>query len=175
MIRYADISAITISPRRQRKEFSENELVELGESIVKNSLLHAPVLRETDAGLELVAGERRLRVMTDLHELGREFFYDNEQVPPGKIPYTTLGTLDPLDAWEAELEENIRRIDLTWQERAAATAELLELRKAQAADKGKPAPTIADITLEVRDVPRELAEAGKLGDYHTQTLSLIHI
>lgn len=170
MTLYAPITSIRIAANRQRKEFPEAELVELGESIVKVGLLHAPVLRQLDDGtLQLVSGERRLRVMTDLHELGREFFYSAEQVPPGQIPYTTLGLMDPLDAWEAELEENIRRVDLTWQERAAATAELMQLRQAQAAEAGRPAPTMAQLTLEVRDVPKELAEAGTLGDYQTQT------
>ena len=51
---------------------------------------------------------------------------------------------------EAELEENIRRVDLTWQERAAATARLMEFRKAQAQAGGGDIPTTATIAEEVR-------------------------
>lgn len=61
-----------------------------------------------------------------------------------------LADLDELAAEEAELEENIRRVDLSWQERAAATARLSALRSSQAAHKGDESPSIADIALEVR-------------------------
>jgi hypothetical protein len=34
-----------------------------------------------------------------------------------EVPYVTLGELSPLEAEEAELDENLKRRDLTWQER----------------------------------------------------------
>jgi DNA modification methylase len=67
------------------------------------------------------------------------------------VPYTSLGELSEIDALEAEIEENIRRSDLTWQDRARATAELMRLRTAQANFKGEAPPSVADIALEVRD------------------------
>ena len=56
-----------------------------------------------------------------MYALARVFRFDGQVVPLGYVPCTTLGELDTLQAWEAELEENIRRVDLTWQEQAAAT------------------------------------------------------
>lgn len=144
------IAHIQIDKTRQRKEFKPDALAELRESIQENTLLQAPVVRRVGDTLVLVAGERRLRAITDLHDLGIPVVHGQEVVPPGHIPYTDIGDLSPLKAWEAELEENIRRSDLTWQERAAATAELMALRKAQATDAGQPAPSVASIAAEVR-------------------------
>lgn len=150
MASFALIKDIEVSPKRQRKTFDPTALAELRESIQENTLLQAPVLRQVGNKLELVAGERRLRALTDLHDLGIEVRYGKEVVPAGHTPYTDIGDLSPLQAWEAELEENIRRADLTWQERAAATAELMALRKAQAEEAGTAPPTVSQIAEEVR-------------------------
>lgn len=149
------ITSITVAPNRQRREFDPAAINELGESITAIGLLQAPVVRETPNGPVLVAGERRLRAMTDLHELGVAFKYGGEFVPTTMVPCVSIGELSPLEAWEAELEENIRRVDLTWQERAEATASLFELRSAQAADAGKPAPSAVDIAREIRSAPAD--------------------
>ena len=152
------LDQVQIAANRQRKNFDAKSLVELGESIVRNGLFHAVVLREvrhpTDEKIVefiLVSGERRLRAIKDLAELGSTFKHDNEEVAAGCIPYITLGELDELGREEAELEENVRRADLSWQERAAATARLALLRGKQSAQLGLPAPTVLDIALEVRD------------------------
>lgn len=168
MPRFLPLSQITVAPNRQRKVFDLEAINELAESIATNGLLQAPVFRQTAEGFVLVAGERRLRAMTDLHEFCRPFTYDGEPVPPLHIPCTTLGELSTLAAWEAELEENLRRVDLSWQERAQATASLMELRQAQAEDRGAPAPRVADIAREVRDIPASTPD-GSLGDATTQT------
>jgi len=167
MNNYIAISSIKIAPNRQRREFLPTELQELRESIEATGLLQAIVLRVEGSDYVLVAGERRLRAVTDLHELGGSLWHAGEHVPKGFIPFTSLGSLSPLAAWEAELEENIRRVDLTWQERALATASLLELRRAQAEDKEEAPPTIYDIAREVRDKPG--VPNAALGDAYTST------
>jgi len=155
-------SEIIISPERQRREFKPEALNELAESIVGRGLLHPIVLRQTPEGLVLVAGERRLRAIADLWEFERSFKCDNCEVPYGHVPYLTLGDLTPLEAEEAELEENIKRVDLTWQESAAANTRLLELRTKQALHAGLELPTPADIAREVYDLPKD-TPAGSLG------------
>ena len=77
------------------------------------------------------------------------------------VPYVTLGDLDPLQAEVAELSENLCRKDLTWQERAAATARISALRTAQAAAVGDPPPPVSAIAEEVR--------GSAVGDYQTST------
>lgn len=144
------VKDVVVSENRQRRSFDLKDLAELGDSIKVRGLLHAIILREEAGRKILVSGERRLRAITDLWELGEHFSYDSQAVPAGHIPYTDLGELDELAREEAELDENIKRRDLTWQERAAATARLATLRGKQAAAAGAPAPSVASIALEVR-------------------------
>ena len=133
------LSSITIPANRQRREFNLQKLEELKASIelseAKNTqLLHPPVLRRgEDDSLILVAGETRLKAITDIFALGGSFRYSGRvfTAEDGLVPFTDLGELSPLEAKEAELDENIRRMDLTWQEHAAAVKELHELRSAQ--------------------------------------------
>jgi len=148
-----DLSLIQVSLNRQRRTFNLGELSELSESIKKHGLFHPIVVREEEDEFFLVSGERRFRAITDIFELGDTFRFNGAEVQKGFIPYVTLGELTSLARWEAELEENIRRIDLPWEERAEATEELMRLRSAQAVEEGKPAPTVTDISIEVRNAP----------------------
>lgn len=143
------VSSIIISPDRQRKEFDPEALGELSSTIAARGLLHALVMRETPEGLVLVAGERRLRAITDMWMLGGKLSYNNEEVPEGFVPYVTLGQLSPLEAEEAELEENLHRKNLTWQEEAAAMSKLHRIRTAQAVSEGR-VHTVADTALETK-------------------------
>ena len=167
------LSSITIPANRQRREFNPQKLEELKASIelspAKNTqLLHPPVLRRgEDDSLILVAGETRLKAITDIFALGGSFRYSGRifTAEEGLIPFTDLGELSALEAKEAELDENIRRMDLTWQEHAAAVKELHELRSAQRSEHNDivagttalcgtpipalPAHTIADTAQEV--------------------------
>ena len=152
----AEISKITVAPNRQRKAFDPAKLHEFADGLEKRGLLHPIVVRWSDMipgeprHLILVAGERRLRAITDLADLGTAIRHDGKEVPLGHIPYTLLEELDPIAYEEAELEENIQRQDLSWQERAAAHQRLAALRAKQAEAAGAPAPSVADLALEVR-------------------------
>ena len=108
------ISNILITADRQRKEFDAEAMESLRETIDRKGLLHAIVVRETPEGLVLVAGERRFRCVKDLWMLSGKLRYNNQAVPEDHVPYVTLGQLTPLEAEEAELEENLQRKDLTW-------------------------------------------------------------
>lgn len=125
------IASIIIKPDRQRREFDPQAMEELRSSLEVGQLMHAPVLRQEGEGLVLVAGERRLKAIADLWTLGGTLRFNGEAVPEGMVPYVTLGELSPLEAEEAELDENLRRKDLTWQEHAAAVARLHSLRGQQ--------------------------------------------
>jgi len=120
-------------------------------SIEANGLLQPLVIRTDAAGIHhLVAGERRLRAISNFEGLGQGIRIGDISYPPGVVPAVSLGDLDPLAAEEAELEENIRRVDLTWEERASATSRLADLRKRKAAHLATPLPTVGDIAREVR-------------------------
>lgn len=138
MTRLIPIPSLHVPPDRQRREFDEGKLQELVSSIQERGLLHPIVVRSLREEFYLVAGERRLRAISQLSEFETPFRFDGKVVPPGQIPVVTLGELSDLDAREAELEENIRRVDLSWQERVAAEAGLVLLRERAAKAAGVP-------------------------------------
>jgi DNA modification methylase len=140
---------ILISPDRQRKEFDLTALQELGNSIQGKGLLHAVVLRQTEAGMVLVAGERRLKAVIELQMLGGRFKFNNQVIPEDYIPYVNIGDLSALEAEECELEENLHRKDLTWQESSAAMAKLHKIRSGQAQAQGR-VHTVADTAMETK-------------------------
>lgn len=158
-MRFIKRSALVIQENRQRQEFDATAMEELKNSIEDRGLMHPIVIRNTDAGPVLVAGERRLRAIDDIWALGGSFTCDEQSVAPGMLPVVGLGDLSPLEAEEAELDENLKRKDLTWQEHAAAVSKLHSLRQAQKTVKivmpdGLPglrveAHTVADTALEV--------------------------
>lgn len=147
------LTSIQVQANRQRREFDAGELNELREGIQARGLLHPVVVRREGDLVFLVAGERRLRAIQDMYDLGGTFSHAGKLVPEGFVPVTDVGELSELEAEEAELEENIRRSDLTWQERAEATSRLEALRSKQAAVAGLPPPTVGDIAKEVRNIP----------------------
>ena len=129
---------------RQRKEITSKELTELKRSILSKGLLHAPVLSYPGPLYQLIAGERRIRAMIELHETGMAFTFNNEPVPLNHIPYSLIGDLSIADLQEAELEENILRMPLTWLEEAQAKTKIHDMRTEHAAAFGLPKPTQVD-------------------------------
>jgi ParB/RepB/Spo0J family partition protein len=106
------ISSITIPPDRQRKEFTGIE--ELAGSIKVNGLIH-PIV--TTPQHVLVTGQRRLIACTSLGWT--------------HISAQLTTDLDPITLMIIELEENIKRVDLTWQEQTIAVQNYHKLMKVQ--------------------------------------------
>lgn len=132
------LTSVLIKPNRQRQEFDPVALQELKNSIEDRGLMHPPVLRKEGEVWTLVAGERRLRAITEIFELGGSFSCNGciFEAVAGNIPFTNIGELNDLEAEEAELDENLKRRDLTWQEHAAAVSRLHALRQAQKTESG---------------------------------------
>lgn len=103
-------SIIVDRSTRQRRELVNIE--ELAESINRIGLIHPLVVTEDGV---LVAGERRL---TAIKMLGWT------SVPTQLVTDLTQQELDII-----ELEENIRRVDITWQDQVAAIAKYHRTRK----------------------------------------------
>lgn len=108
-------SNIEIKPR-QRKILTPLQVEEMAASIDKFGLLAPPVMvpGSEEGKFQLVAGFTRLQGMMYLRW--------------PEIPYTLLDETDDIILKEIELEENIRRTDLEWWEKAEAIAEIHELR-----------------------------------------------
>ncbi len=106
-VKYVPIIEIQVGERR-REDYGDLE--GLAQSIEKWGLLHAIVL---DADNRLVAGERRLRACRDV--LGWQ-----------GVSCVSMGDLTEDELRELELEENLRRKDLTDYERAKGMVRLAE-------------------------------------------------
>lgn len=143
------IKEIAVPESRQRTEFNEAKLKDLMTSIQTIGLLHPVVVEQNPAdGPEtyvLRAGERRLRAIIQLAELGISFKHGATWVPPGSIPVTDYADLSELERLTVEVEENTIREDFNWKERIAATAKLHALRLMQ-----NPNQTIAATASELQ-------------------------
>jgi len=138
-------SDLIIPSNRQRQVFDPEALTDLANSILNLGLLHPVVIRNTENGPCLVAGERRLRAMQDLWAMGEPIRHNGRSYPPQIVPTVSLGDLSPIEAEEAELDENLKRRDLTWQERSEALGRLHRLRESQAAIIGQAHPISATL------------------------------
>ena len=142
------VSIDTISVGDRQRELDRAHVGTLKESILSKGLLHPPVVVRDGTGLKLVAGAHRLAAMRLCIESTEIFAFNGSPVPPGLIPVTNVEDLSPADLLEAELEENIIRLDIPWQDRARALAAIHELR-----EKENPSHTF-------QDTARELAGKG---------------
>lgn len=129
---------------RQRKEFKPRPLEDLQKSIISKGLLH-PIVLTSDH--QLVAGERRARAVKALYDAGISFTHNGKAVDLGSIPFVYISDLSPTDLLEAELEENLLRVDLTWQEKAQAIANIHQLRLLQ-----NPKQTYRDTATEIKAI-----------------------
>jgi len=119
-----------VVPPRQRREIPQTSLNELKDSILENSLLHAPVVQEKAGKYILVAGERRLRAIDAIAAEGKTFVYNKTQFPPMTLPVVLLDeALNDIQRAEIELAENVVRLELPWQDRVAALAYIHNMRK----------------------------------------------
>lgn len=128
-----NIKSISVAENRQRKQFNEKRIEELAQSIRTKGLMHPVVVRDTDdeGHCELVAGERRLRALQLCWKNKWTVLCDGDDCPPQQVPCILQHDLPEDLRVEAELEENVIRVDLTVQERAAAYKRLHDLRVKQ--------------------------------------------
>lgn len=96
---------------RQRREFDTEDLEA---SIRRNGILNPLIVRED---LTLVAGERRLQAAI--------------AIGLTEVPVRSVGNLSPGDLQILELEENIKRKDLSWQDVAMSVQKIYRIQLAQ--------------------------------------------
>lgn len=140
------ISLSTLSIRPRQRELDDKALGPLKDSIKSKGLMHAPVIGTDGDGAFLLVGHHRTEAMRQLHEAEVKFLYDGIEVPVGTIPVTNIFDLSAADYAEAELEENIIRVEISWQDRARALAAIHALRVA-----ANPAHTFTDTAKELAE------------------------
>jgi ParB family chromosome partitioning protein len=154
-------TAIRPNTHQPRKHFSEAGIKELAASIREVGILQPLVIRSTDFGFELIAGERRLRAAK---EAGLE-----------RVPVLIREAAEN-ESMELALVENLQREDLNPLETASAYQALMDgfgLTKEQLAHRlGKSRATVTN-TLRLAQLPpavQSLLQEGKLSEGHARAL-----
>jgi len=150
------------SPYQPRREFREEELRELAESLKNNGLVQPPTVRKLASGkYELIAGERRLRAA---------------QLAGWKKIRVTLVDADDQTAAVMTTTENLQREDLNPIEEAVSYKTLQDkfnLTQQEVAEKvGKGRATVANATrlLELPEEVKQLVSSGLLSVGHAKVL-----
>ena len=108
------VDSVFVSPERIRKEFSKESLASLGSSMQNLGQLQPIVVKKTESGYELIAGERRL--------LATKYLIQNQKVIKGltlgEIKAEVEEAMPPHVQLMMEFEENDKREDFTPQDRA---------------------------------------------------------
>jgi len=152
-----NIQRIVPNPYQPRKEFSDEKLTELAESIKVHGIIQPLLVREINGQYQLIAGERRLRAakLAGLTE----------------VP-VVIKELDDQSMMEIALVENIQRENLNPIEEAEAYRRLMEefnFTQDDIAKKvGKSRPAIANI-LRLLNLPQEIQK-----DLSSGTLTMGH-
>jgi len=133
------LNEVKISEDRVRQYFSSEDIKMLAVDIVKNTLYNAPVLTQIDGEYYLVAGERRLRAITEIFSQNLSFSYNGTEFSAEEnlIPFTLVSDISPADALEIELHENLLRDDLEWRQVILAKVKLHTFRVEAAKSEGK--------------------------------------
>jgi len=104
-------------------------LIELKDDIYARGLYHPPVAMQRGKEYLLVAGGRRLRVIDQIASEGNYFYCDKLTITPGEVPILELAEdLSLVETQTVELNENILREELSWQDRTEALATIHRLR-----------------------------------------------
>jgi DNA modification methylase len=153
-VQFTPVADIIVTDRA-RKVFSQEGLTKLTEAICTNiGLLHPIIILNNNT---LLTGERRLRVITNLHEIGEKIQFVGNPIPLGTIPTIMVDNeFDALDLLIAEDVENDARENFTWQEKAAIVANIARLQQIKL-DAAKAA---AALTLPIEELsePSQLKE-----------------
>ncbi len=157
-----DIEAITPSPYQPRRQFAEEALQDLANSISRQGLLQPIVVRKkANGGYELIAGERRWRAA--------------KRAGFTTIP-AVIRTVSDEQASALALIENMQREDLNAMEEALGLARLrdeFKLTQQEIADSvGKSRAAIANLLrlTNLGSVTRGLLERGALEMGHARAL-----
>jgi ParB family chromosome partitioning protein len=105
------IEEIQVNEFQPRRDFDEGALAELTASIETNGIIQPLVVRKTDNGYQLIAGERRLRAAT--------------RAGIKQVPVVIRRSTDK-ESLELALVENIQRQDLNCIDEALAYFQLIE-------------------------------------------------
>jgi ParB family chromosome partitioning protein len=121
-VREIEIARIAPNPTQPRTQFSEESIAELAQSIAERGVLQPILLRPTDDGFQIIAGERRWRAA--------------QRARLHAIP-AIVRDIDEAAMAELALIENVQREDLNAIEEAEGYRQLIERHGHTQEDVGK--------------------------------------
>jgi ParB/RepB/Spo0J family partition protein len=145
---YQDLALDSIQVIRDTRQRRVVATEGLRQSIAQVGVLNPVIVRQDpERGLVLVAGERRLQAC---RELGL-----------ATIPARFASSLSPIEAQIIELEENLKREDLEWQDQVQALARIHGLYQALDPDWTM-GETAQALSLSLAKVSQDLRVAGEM-------------
>lgn len=160
-INYVNVADIIPNRFQPRKNFNQDELQELAESIKQHGIIQPLVLRKLGDKYEIIAGERRFKAAN---------IVGLREVP------SIIMNLDDVKSAEIALAENIQRKDLTAIEKAKSYKQILGLgqmtQEELAKRMGKSQPAVSNM-LRLLDLSDEVQQAllnNKISERHARSL-----
>jgi len=148
---FTNIEDIVANPYQPRREFANEELQELAQSIVANGIIQPLVVRKGPLGYQLIAGERRLRAA--------------KLAGLKQVPIVIRKSTDR-EALEIALVENIQRSNLNCIDEALGYLQLMQdfnLTQDETAERvGKDRSTVANFVRLLR-LPEAIIDDLKRG------------
>lgn len=159
-----EIDLITPRPEQPRITFNQESLEELAQSLREHGMLQPVLVRTTEEGYELIAGERRWRAAQ---------MAGMESIP------AVIRDIDDREAAEIALIENLQRDDLNAIEEARAYRTIMDnygyTQETLGVRVGKSRSHIAN-TLRILNLPDEIItmiEGGEIAAGHARPLLAI--
>lgn len=156
------LSEIEANPHQPRKQFKEEELKELADSIREHGVIQPITVRKVESGkYQIIAGERRYQASK---------LANKEQI------LVVVKTCDDLQTFELALIENLQREDLDPIEEAIAYDKLIKqfsYTQDQIGKKISKSRTYVTNILRLLSLPEDvksLLSSGKLSSGHARTI-----
>lgn len=155
------ISKITPNPDQPRREFDEQALEELAESIKQYGVLQPLLVMPKGSIYQIIAGERRWRA--------------SKKAGLDKVP-VVIRTTKELEQLEIAMVENIQRVDLSPLEQAATIGRLHELFHVSYEDiakrLNKAESTVNNIVrlLQLPPAAQDALRSGKISEGHARSI-----
>lgn len=157
-----ELARVSPNPFQPRREFAEQELAELSDSISRSGLLQPILLRKHGNGYQIISGERRFRAT---QRLGRTH-----------IQALVRDQVSDRDMRELAIVENVQRVQLNALEEALAYEELVNAcgmtHEEIAARVGKSRAAVSNTLrlLKLEPQVREWLREGRLTAGHGRAL-----
>lgn len=161
-LRTMPLDRLKPNPFQPRRDFDQEALEELAESMKRNGLMQPLVIRKDGSDFTIIAGERRFRAA---RLAGFE-----------QVPVIVMDEVDDAAMLELALVENLQREDLNPLETADAYRTLIEKcgltqgQLAQRVGKSRTAVTNSLRLLGLPDKIKEYIRRGKLSEGHARAI-----